>query len=362
MALHACTIPGTRHVLLALYAVFIVHGTLFPLTGWHYPAHGLHLTGFTLLSVPDIVQNLLLYAPLGGLFAADFKGWHWPGRIGGALFFSLALSLTLETLQNFLPYRVPALSDVVFNTLGGLGGALCAWALLGNNPVAREIARVLNAHCSPDVLAGLGLASAGLWAAANLSPFLPALNVPTILNGLAPLRALAKGHAGFDFLEFGTAALRVSGLGLLLTSLYPGLLRVIIPFGALLFAVAVGKILVHGQQLSFEFLAGCALGWGMAGFFTLAMSPRFRLWLAAATIAVGLSLGADGALHAAWPCFALGHVTYLAWPGSHRAVFILGGLVCAGLAALVSWQEEYVAAAVFGWCGFWLLAERLPRR
>ncbi len=72
----------------------------------------------------DVISNLLAYVPLGILLTLRFRPVWRGGRIlilailAGAL-----LSLVLETLQNFLPTRVPSRLDLLINTLGALLGA-----------------------------------------------------------------------------------------------------------------------------------------------------------------------------------------------------------------------------------------------
>lgn len=75
-------------------------------------------------TVPDIIANLILFIPYGFAFACVLP----IKRLGVTTVFilvmlaSLILSLTVETLQIFLPSRNPAISDLITNTIsGGLG-------------------------------------------------------------------------------------------------------------------------------------------------------------------------------------------------------------------------------------------------
>ncbi len=75
----------------------------------------------------DMVQNLVLFAPLGALAV------YWQTRpesvrehargLGRAMLFALVVSLVVEALQLFTEDRVSQLGDVVFDSLGGLLGA-----------------------------------------------------------------------------------------------------------------------------------------------------------------------------------------------------------------------------------------------
>ncbi len=113
---------------LVLVGVAIVYATLHPWLGWRVPAHSIFR--YLGLAWPrfwtwfDVISNLLAYIPLGILLALRFRRVWRGGRIllvtllAGAL-----LSLLLETLQNFLPTRVPSRLDLLVNTLGALLGA-----------------------------------------------------------------------------------------------------------------------------------------------------------------------------------------------------------------------------------------------
>jgi VanZ family protein len=112
-----------------LYAGLIVYASLSPFSDWTLPT-GLpyfgignlpwhsHWTGF------DVVSNLLGYMPLGALiFGAMVRSGRPPqlaivATLGG----TILLSLLMESLQNYLPQRVPSSLDWLLNGLGGLGG------------------------------------------------------------------------------------------------------------------------------------------------------------------------------------------------------------------------------------------------
>ena len=75
----------------------------------------------------DVLVNILAYIPFGFLvmFAA-YPRWRNYIALGIALFFSAALALSVETLQSWLPTRVPSQMDWWANILGGLLGGLLA--------------------------------------------------------------------------------------------------------------------------------------------------------------------------------------------------------------------------------------------
>src|SRR3954469_5037576 len=116
-----------------LYAALIVYASLAPFSDWKQPSS---VPAFDLLSLPwpgrwtgfDVVANLLGYMPLGVLvFGALVRSGREVGfaalatAAAGAL-----LSLTMESLQNYLPQRVPSSLDWALNIAGTLLGLLIA--------------------------------------------------------------------------------------------------------------------------------------------------------------------------------------------------------------------------------------------
>lgn len=75
----------------------------------------------------DVLVNILAYIPFGFLvmFAA-YPRWRNYVALGIALGFSAALALGVETLQSWLPTRIPSQMDWWANILGGLLGGLLA--------------------------------------------------------------------------------------------------------------------------------------------------------------------------------------------------------------------------------------------
>ena len=122
------------------YATLIVYASLYPFTGWRDQG----IAPWAYLSSPwpkywtgfDVAANLVGYAPLGFLLALSFlRRGGKPVMQSNWVAFSVAavtaatLSLLMEALQSYLPYRVPSNVDFGLNALGGLIGAAIAVAL-----------------------------------------------------------------------------------------------------------------------------------------------------------------------------------------------------------------------------------------
>ncbi len=112
-----------------LYAGLVVYASLYPFADWRnqdiapwffLTAPNAHYwTGF------DVAMNVVGYVPLGGLLAlSGLRTRRVPHPVGGAVLVCLVLSLGLETLQSYLPVRVPSREDLLLNVLGGSLGAV----------------------------------------------------------------------------------------------------------------------------------------------------------------------------------------------------------------------------------------------
>ena len=79
------------------------------------------------LSLPDMVQNILLFVPFG-IFGVRTLGrrWHALQSIAIVTGLGFALSVFVEALQLFTIDRSSSLNDVVMNTTGALIGAIVA--------------------------------------------------------------------------------------------------------------------------------------------------------------------------------------------------------------------------------------------
>lgn len=114
--------------LTAAYALLVAYACLHPLSGWQ--ASGLPVFDFLFepwpkyVRIEDLIVNVLGFVPLG-FVAVPALGERFGtlGRLLVAALFGAALSLSVETAQNFLPSRVSSNVDLGCNALGSLIGA-----------------------------------------------------------------------------------------------------------------------------------------------------------------------------------------------------------------------------------------------
>jgi VanZ family protein len=115
------------------WVALIVYASLFPFSGWRWPAGA---PFWELLRLPwpryfipfDITSNLLAYGPLGLLVgvARLRHGARWPLALASAVAAGVGLSYAMEVTQHWLPQRVPSALDWVLNSAGAVGGGLAA--------------------------------------------------------------------------------------------------------------------------------------------------------------------------------------------------------------------------------------------
>jgi VanZ family protein len=122
------------------------------LPGWNY--------------VKDTAINITGFIPLGFFLGAYFsvvRGSNRPLATAVALGFSV--SLTIETLQAFLPTRSSGMTDIINNTLGTAVGGIfyrCSWGQALLRKVVTIASLVIPTSLKP-VVAGVGIDAQEVW-------------------------------------------------------------------------------------------------------------------------------------------------------------------------------------------------------
>ncbi|MFL6675949.1 MAG: VanZ family protein [Massilia sp.] len=164
--------PVARAALLT-YLLLIVYASWYPFSGWRN--NGLSPFTFLNLTPPrywtgfDVVVNVVGYIPLGALLVLAMyplvRGL-WAVLLAGLA--GILVSGAMETVQNFLPSRVPSNLDLWTNSTGCLAGAILGalWArsLLDKSRLYRLRRRWFAPHASQ------GLVLLALWPLAQIYP------------------------------------------------------------------------------------------------------------------------------------------------------------------------------------------------
>ena len=292
-------------VLLGLYVVFVVYGSLFPFHFEYDPdalAHVLRPSPRR-ISPTDVVENMLLGAPLGALMT-------WSGVAGRTLAFRVAsvtlavavLSSALELGQAFVPGRFSSGLDVVAQVLGSLGGLLVAHRVLARarRPMWPPMSPwfSIERHQRP-LLVGL-LALAAVLAADALYPFMVTLHASDVWRSVQkgqwrPLGTLAQAFWPDVLVEKLLAYAAVGALArTLLVGRLPGVAGLLAWGGATGLAVVLesAKPFIVGGVPSVDGVLRAALG-GLAGVTVLAALVRaplvrvhMRAWLVWGAVAL----------------------------------------------------------------------------
>lgn len=194
-----------------VYAGLIVYASLFPFENWR--DQGVAPWFFLVAPLPrywtgfDVVANLVGYMPLGFflvLSALRTGRSRYALRLG--VLAASVLSLLMESLQVYLPNRVPSNLDLMLNVAGGALGALSAWSLerLG---ILQRWSRFRGHWFVADARGGLVLLA--LWPLALLFPTSIPLGLGQVLERLqAKMATVLMGTPFLDWLPQREAELQ----------------------------------------------------------------------------------------------------------------------------------------------------------
>jgi len=276
-----------KRIFLMLYLLFIVYGSLFPLTGWRLSQQDIWtvwMAGWSgRVSGSDLLTNILVYIPLGFLLALNV-----PAKAGFAAraLFSVVLgtilSITMEYLQMFLPGRTSSFLDVLLNSFSSCCGALCVWGQDERSTIGKRLSALRHKWFNDGRITDAGLILLGAWGLMQLAPFVPSLDVGDIKKGLKPIWYAVHDLSSFDVYKAATYSFYIAALA----AAWIQVLR--FPRNAYLWhflfvgSVLFCKILIVGRQLSLEALVGLCVG--TSALFLLQLVPKNHIPL----VAIGL--------------------------------------------------------------------------
>jgi VanZ family protein len=339
------------------YAVLVLYASLYPFGPWRQLA----ASPFAFLLDPwprhytasDIALNVMGYLPFGLLLTLSALSWtspRWAGVISVLL--GTALSVGMETLQSYLPLRVPSNLDVLSNGIGALVGAvLGAWGgerfLLGG-----RLYRLRHRIFLPGAAVDAGFVMLMLWLFTHLYPAVWLFGNGDLRFWLRPVSNLAYTPGSYRWIETGVTALNLAGIGLFVAALArpgknpAGPLLLLIALAVLLKSVAAAELYKPGDA-SLWLTPGAMLGvpLGVALYVMLARVGSLRLAPAAALVLLSGTLLINIAPEN--PYIAR---SAIAWQTGHFLSFN-------GTTRLVSSLWPFIAAAYLSWFG-WLRSQR----
>ncbi|MFA6314197.1 MAG: VanZ family protein [Sterolibacterium sp.] len=270
--------------LAAAYTLLVIYASLHPFSDWR--DSGAPVTDFLSAAWPrywmgfDLFINVLAYLPLGFIWVPTLlpRQGLWPAVLLASLL-GACLSLSLETLQNFLPSRVPSSIDLGCNSLGALLGALAGarWGALLLD--GGRLHAMIRRRIGRGAMADAGLVLLALWLLTQLNPEILLFgngDLRGLLSGLglqAPLPYIAEQ---FPWVEASVTASNTLALGLLSGCLLrTG--KYLLP--ALLIVIA---LLVKSFSLML-LMSTAGLSWATSGSLT-GLAGGALLWLAATSL------------------------------------------------------------------------------
>jgi VanZ family protein len=269
--------PLARYLLLA-YALLIVYASLNPFSGWRDP--GVSPFDFLLAPLPryivpfEVAVNIAVYTPLGFLAVlALHPRWRGMPALLLPILASVLISMSLESLQNYLPSRFPSNVDFAANSLGGAFGA-CMGTLFSNHLLRDEGLQALRYRLfQTGARIDLGLVLLGLWLLTLLYP-------GTSLFGNGDLRAVFSEPAGD--LHPGEFFIRFEALVVATNTVAVGLLLALLmgrnqPVRTLFLAFIAAALVVRTICYGFLFSSQSLFDW---------LTPGAMFGLAAGVLAV----------------------------------------------------------------------------
>ncbi len=160
-------------ITLLIYVLLVVYASWYPLSGWR--DNGLAPWAYLADRMPrywtwfDLIVNVIAYVPLGAfavLALYPLLSGRWAIIISAAG--GILLATLMETVQTYLPTRVPSNLDLLTNTLGIIIGAF-AGNRMRRQFLEQSQLRALRDNWFPDH-ASTGLIVAALWPLAQIYP------------------------------------------------------------------------------------------------------------------------------------------------------------------------------------------------
>lgn len=258
---------ASYRIAVGILLVAITYGSLYPFT-WNFdqPQDFIYIGP---IGVIDLVENIVLFLPLGWLLA-----WHYDGRqrqwkhFWSWFVIALVVASVLQWLQKYLP-RTPAASDIVFNMTGHVAGW---WA---GRLSAQALNGVMQRHPDLRTADRFAILMLAIWVIAELFPLIPTFNVSSVYDNVKSLWQQDPWQPRRMWVHVGMTLIGLEALAQLLRSASVG--RLVRPLAALVtLCMLAGKFVVLGQSPGLAVLFGIA-GGTILWLFTDFMPESLRL-------------------------------------------------------------------------------------
>ena len=205
------------------YILVIIYASLQPFVDWRGLPGGFGDFLFEprprWITVDDVLFNFAAYVPLGFLLAlALCARWSTQTAAVFAAIACAALSLMLETAQQYLPARIASNVDLLVNSGGGAVGALIALLFTPGQRLGRTVAQLRKGWFVSGARGDAALILAGLWLITQLHAPLIAFGNGDLRGSLNLARWFAHTPGSYLTAEAGVVMLNITALGLLLAS------------------------------------------------------------------------------------------------------------------------------------------------
>ena len=277
----------------ATWATVIVFASLYPFSGWTDP--GIATLSFLTKPMPrhvlwgDFLINLAAYLPLGFFASMAFHSRRISDFFFAIILCSL-LSLSMESIQMYLPARVASNMDWFANSTGSAAGALFAMRARGFALVDSRLVKWRDDWIAPGAAGDAGIALVTLWLFTQTNPSLPLMG-SWILDEGQLLQRLFIPHT-FSLREAASVALNLLSFGLVVSLMLNAAKEKLMPLVLMLLVAILIKSAMAGFLLKpgvfFAWASQEALAGVGSGLFLISSlkrkSPKTRVIIAAAAI------------------------------------------------------------------------------
>jgi len=235
------------------YAMFIMYASLSPFSGWR--SQGIDF--IEMLGVPfrvtytafDAALNLLSYLPFGLLVCLALRArFGAVASVNISLLLGMALSVSMEYLQMYLPARISSNMDVLSNSAGMLIGALLAVSITSWPWLLTRLTHWRSSLFQHGKEMDFGLALLMLWMFVQINPSLPMLG-NVFISEVARQPFVVLPSAPFDGWESIAVTLNLLMLGTLLLTLLRAPSNVVTTLLVVLSVVALVKFIAAALLL-----------------------------------------------------------------------------------------------------------------